>query len=287
MLFLPRRTFKMLLQQPRAGLNLAALAYVEHHSDVQRLARAEIFIERRSGVRRVRLVPVAAVRKDVRLHRTQRTGDAHVGVVRLVPRDDHPIHRTQRLDHLLTLLFRHERKSFFCAQPVVVVQNDHEFVAKRPRMLEHPHVADVERIKAAGNGTLLFFFALPMSFTNRFSVSYITPITSAMFQKIKNFLFKNITAKQTVAKNTVWLSISQFGARIIKAAIVIYAARVLGAAGYGVFSYAITLAGFFGIFVDPGINSVLIRDGAKATPTERQSLFSTTLIMKGSSSRSA
>jgi O-antigen/teichoic acid export membrane protein len=101
-----------------------------------------------------------------------------------------------------------------------------------------------------------------------------------MFQKIKNFLFKNTTAKQTVAKNTVWLSISQFGARIIKAVIVIYAARVLGAAGYGVFSYAITLAGFFGIFVDPGINSVLIRDGAKAAPEERQSIFSTTLIMK-------
>ena len=101
-----------------------------------------------------------------------------------------------------------------------------------------------------------------------------------MFQKIKNFLLKNTTAKQTVAKNTVWLTISQFGARIIKAAIVIYAARVLGTAGYGVFSYAITLAGFFGIFVDPGINFVLIRDGAKATPAERQSLFSTTLIMK-------
>lgn len=101
-----------------------------------------------------------------------------------------------------------------------------------------------------------------------------------MFQKIKDFLFKNTTAKQTVAKNTVWLTISQFGARVIKVAVVIYAARVLGAAGYGVFSYAITLAGFFGIFVDPGINSVLIRDGARATPEERQSLFSTTLIMK-------
>jgi O-antigen/teichoic acid export membrane protein len=101
-----------------------------------------------------------------------------------------------------------------------------------------------------------------------------------MFQKIKNFLFKNTSPKQTVAKNTVWLSISNFGGRIIKAAIVIYAARILGTAGYGVFSYAITLAGFFGIFVDPGINSVLIRDGAKATPEERQSLFSTTLIMK-------
>lgn len=101
-----------------------------------------------------------------------------------------------------------------------------------------------------------------------------------MFKKIKDFLFKNTTAKQTIAKNTVWLSISQFGARIIKAFIIIYAARLLGAAGYGVFSYAVTLAGFCGIFVDPGINSVLVRDGAKATPTERQSLFSTTLIMK-------
>ena len=109
---------------------------------------------------------------------------------------------------------------------------------------------------------------------------YYTLITSAMFQKIKDFLFKNSTVKQTVAKNTIWLSISNFGARIIKAFIIIYAARVLGAAGYGVFSYAVTLAGFFGIFVDPGINSVLVRDGAKATPEERQSLFSTTLIMK-------
>ena len=101
-----------------------------------------------------------------------------------------------------------------------------------------------------------------------------------MFQKTKDFLFKNTSAKQTVAKNTVWLSVSQFGSRIVKAIIIIYAARVLGAAGYGVFSYAVTLAGFFGIFVDPGINSVLIRDGAKASKEERQSLFATTLIMK-------
>jgi O-antigen/teichoic acid export membrane protein len=101
-----------------------------------------------------------------------------------------------------------------------------------------------------------------------------------MPQKIKDFLFKNTSTKQTVAKNTVWLSISQFGARIVKAFIIIYAARVLGAAGYGVFSYIVTLAGFFGIFVDLGINSVLIRDGSKASPTERQSLFATTLIMK-------
>jgi PST family polysaccharide transporter len=101
-----------------------------------------------------------------------------------------------------------------------------------------------------------------------------------MWQRIKSFLFENKTARQTVAKNTVWLSISNIGGRIVKAAIIIYGARILGAAGYGVFSYAVTLAGFFTFFVDPGISSVLIREGAKATPEERQSLFSTTFIMK-------
>jgi O-antigen/teichoic acid export membrane protein len=101
-----------------------------------------------------------------------------------------------------------------------------------------------------------------------------------MWRKIKSFLFKNGTSTQTVAKNTVWLSISNFGGRMLKAIIVIYAARVLGTEGYGVFSYAVTLAGFFTLFVDPGINAVLIREGAKASPEERQKLFATTLLMK-------
>ncbi|MGB7957877.1 MAG: oligosaccharide flippase family protein [Minisyncoccia bacterium] len=101
-----------------------------------------------------------------------------------------------------------------------------------------------------------------------------------MWQRIRSFLFENKTAKQTVAKNTAWLSISNFGGRLLKAGVVIYGARVLGAASYGVFSYAVTLAGFFCLFIDPGINSVLIREGAKSTPEERHSLFSTTLVMK-------
>ena len=80
-----------------------------------------------------------------------------------------------------------------------------------------------------------------------------------MFKKIKDFLFKNTNTSATVVKNTIWLSISNYGGKLIKAIIVIYGARVLSTAGYGVFSYAVTLAGFeFGIFLDPGINSILI-----------------------------
>jgi O-antigen/teichoic acid export membrane protein len=101
-----------------------------------------------------------------------------------------------------------------------------------------------------------------------------------MLKKLKSFLFENTGTKQTVAKNTAWLSISNFGGRLIKAAIVIYGARVLGAAGWGVFSYAVTLAGFFTLFVDPGINAMLIREGSKASEEERFTLFSTTFVIK-------
>jgi O-antigen/teichoic acid export membrane protein len=101
-----------------------------------------------------------------------------------------------------------------------------------------------------------------------------------MVKKIKEFLFHNKDQKQTVAKNTIWLSISNYGGRLVKAAIVIYGARVLDTAGYGVFSYALTLAGFVSLFLDPGINSILIRETAKASEEERKTIFSTTLVIK-------
>ncbi|HVM77112.1 MAG TPA: flippase [Candidatus Paceibacterota bacterium] len=98
--------------------------------------------------------------------------------------------------------------------------------------------------------------------------------------RIKAFLFKNESAKQTIAKNSFWLSVSNFGGRFIKAAIVIYGARVLGTEGWGVFSYAITLSGFLTLFMDPGLNGILMRDIAKSDDEDRHKLFSTTFAMK-------
>ena len=99
-------------------------------------------------------------------------------------------------------------------------------------------------------------------------------------KKIKEFLLENSSTRQTIAKNTFWLSVSNFGGRIIKAAIIIYAARVLGTAQYGVFSYALTLAGFMTLFMDPGINTVLTRETAKSSEEERSSFFSTIFAIK-------
>lgn len=102
-----------------------------------------------------------------------------------------------------------------------------------------------------------------------------------MFAKIKSFLFENKTAKQTVAKNSFWLAVTNFGGRALKAIVIIYAARILGTAGYGVFSYALTLAGFFTLFLDPGVNAMVMREVPKENTEEgRRRILATTLVMK-------
>ena len=55
---------------------------------------------------------------------------------------------------------------------------------------------------------------------------------------------------------------------------------LLGTAGYGVFSYVITLAGLLTLFMDPGINGILIRDTAKVDEEERRTIFGTMFVMK-------
>jgi len=67
--------------------------------------------------------------------------------------------------------------------------------------------------------------------------------------------------------------------RILRTGVVIYAARALGAEGWGVFSYAMSLAALFTIFSDIGLSAVLIREGAKS-PEAREKYFATTLVLK-------
>lgn len=102
-----------------------------------------------------------------------------------------------------------------------------------------------------------------------------------MIRKIKAFLFTNQTNRQTIAKNTFWLGVSNIGGRLIKAIIIVYAARVLGAAEWGVFSYAVTLTAFLTVFTDFGINSILVRESSKMeSAKERAELLSTSFLIK-------
>jgi O-antigen/teichoic acid export membrane protein len=102
-----------------------------------------------------------------------------------------------------------------------------------------------------------------------------------MWLKIKNFLLENRTVRQTIAKNTFWLAVSNIGGRLLRAIIIIYAARVLGVEPWGVFSYAITLVAFLTIFVDFGINSILIKEAVRnSDPAHKAKIVSTSFYLK-------
>ena len=105
------------------------------------------------------------------------------------------------------------------------------------------------------------------------------PEKSGIVRRMRTFLFENSSAEQVIAKNTLWLSISEVAGRILRVFVIIYAARALGAAGWGTFSYLTSLAAVFTIFSDIGISSVLIRETTKA-PKSRAPYFSTALMLK-------
>lgn len=95
-----------------------------------------------------------------------------------------------------------------------------------------------------------------------------------MINKLKEIFFASGSVKKVVFKNFMWLGVSQMGSRIIRAAITIYSARALGAEGYGIFSYALGLAGFFIMFKNIGVDSIMTRDIAKDSKS-RDQIFST------------
>lgn len=102
-----------------------------------------------------------------------------------------------------------------------------------------------------------------------------------MIRKIKGFLLTNTTTGQTVAKNAFWLAVSNLGGRLIKAGIIVYSARLLGAAEWGLFSYAVSFAAFITIFTDFGIGPILTKEASRADdPDKKAQIISTAFFLK-------
>jgi O-antigen/teichoic acid export membrane protein len=97
--------------------------------------------------------------------------------------------------------------------------------------------------------------------------------------KIRDFLFRNNSIKQTVAKNTFWVAFGNIVGRLIRAVLIIYAARILGTEGYGIFSYALSFVAIFGIFSDIGVSTVLMREVSK-NKNEIGKYISTSFVVK-------
>lgn len=97
--------------------------------------------------------------------------------------------------------------------------------------------------------------------------------------KILDWLLNNQTVHQTIAKNTFWLFSGQMISRLLRAAIVIYAARILGAASWGAFSYALGIAAFLTIFSDIGINALITKEASR-NPELKDRYLSTAFFTK-------
>lgn len=100
-----------------------------------------------------------------------------------------------------------------------------------------------------------------------------------MLKRVKSIFFENRTTRQTIAKNTFWLFFGNISSRLIKAGIIIYAARILGAEEWGVFSYALSLAAFFTVFTDFGMSTVITRESSKNLSVQEK-YFTTSLVIK-------
>lgn len=94
-----------------------------------------------------------------------------------------------------------------------------------------------------------------------------------------SFLFKNKSTRQIVLKNTFWLTFGTIISKLIRAVMVIYVARILGAEQYGLYSYGLSLASIFFIFADIGLSSLLIREYINR-PNERREYVSTITAVK-------
>jgi O-antigen/teichoic acid export membrane protein len=98
-------------------------------------------------------------------------------------------------------------------------------------------------------------------------------------EKIKNFFFKNTSDKQTVIKNTFWLTFSEVVGRLLKMVLIIYMARKLGTDQWGIFSYAISMGSLLMIFSDIGISNLLTREVVQKKE-EYEQFISTALFLK-------
>jgi len=95
---------------------------------------------------------------------------------------------------------------------------------------------------------------------------------------IRSVLFDNITVRQTVLKNTFWLTVGIGISKLTNFVLLVFAARVLGVTEYGKFTFALAFVALLTICGDLGISPILIREFSKEK--ERESDFHALLSLK-------
>jgi O-antigen/teichoic acid export membrane protein len=99
-----------------------------------------------------------------------------------------------------------------------------------------------------------------------------------VFSSPYSFLLENNTVRQTIFKNTFWLSTAEGISRLLKIALIIYVARILGAVEYGKFTFALAFVSIFAVFSDFGLTWTTTREFSQEEKKEKE--FSSILSLK-------
>jgi O-antigen/teichoic acid export membrane protein len=79
----------------------------------------------------------------------------------------------------------------------------------------------------------------------------------------KGVFLQNLGLKQTIIKNTFWLTISEAITMAVKFFLFVYIARILGAGEYGKLAFGIAFTGLLIVFSDLGLSKIVNREFAR------------------------
>jgi len=72
-----------------------------------------------------------------------------------------------------------------------------------------------------------------------------------------------MSSAATISKNAAYLAVAELVSKLLQFFIIVYAARMLGAADYGKFSFALAFSMIIIVFFDAGIYTLLVREISK------------------------
>lgn len=99
-----------------------------------------------------------------------------------------------------------------------------------------------------------------------------------MTKQLLFFLFKNFSPLQTLAKNSFWIIFGRFSAGILRAILVVVAARTLGVGNFGSFTLAMNFVLIFSFLPEFGFTAILTRELSKRE-LEPQKVFSLLFLL--------
>ncbi|URA10843.1 flippase [Thermospira aquatica] len=82
-----------------------------------------------------------------------------------------------------------------------------------------------------------------------------------------------------IVENIGWLSIDKFVRLVLAFFVNVWMVRYLGPTGYGSINYAVAFVSFFSIFVNLGMEGILVRELVKE-PEKRESILGTAFVMR-------